>query len=119
MVWWQIIVDYFMSNVLAKNVSCGSKKTTMAQTNDRYVGHIIRPGNFQTCKRFVLYQQLLSSVIFNKLSTMNYIASVVELWWNDTDRQELKHTEENVSKCHSVYHTSRVDWFKTEKRPQW
>jgi hypothetical protein len=62
---------------------------------------------------------LLSSFMFNTLSTMNYIAWVVELWWNYTDRQELKHTEENVSKCHSVYHTSHVDWFKTEKRPQW
>jgi hypothetical protein len=35
---------------------------------------------------------------------MNYIASLMELWWNDTDKQELKHTEENVSKYHSTIH---------------
>jgi len=32
MAWWQVVVDYFMSELLSKNVSCGSKKTTMAQT---------------------------------------------------------------------------------------
>jgi hypothetical protein len=57
--------------------------------------------------------------MFNTLSTMNYVASVVELWWNYTDRQELKHTEENVCKFHSVYHTFHMEWFKTEKRPKW
>jgi hypothetical protein len=50
---------------------------------------------------------------------MNYIAWVVELWWNYTDRQELKHAEENVSKSQSVYHTLHVDLFMTEKRHQW
>jgi hypothetical protein len=50
---------------------------------------------------------------------MNYIASAVELWWDNTDRQEMKYTEGNVSKCHCVYHISHVDWFKTEKRLQW
>jgi len=97
----------------------GHRKPQWLTQNEKYRGHRIIPGNFQTCKRFLLYHQLLSSVIFNKFSTMNYIVSAVELWWDNTDRQEMKHTEENVSKYHCVYHVSHVDWFKTEKRSQW
>jgi len=60
------------------------RKPQWLKQNDMYRGHRIRPGNLQICKSFLLYHQLFSTVIFNTLSTMNYIAWVVELWWNYT-----------------------------------
>jgi len=69
-----------MSKVLSKMYHVGQKKPQRFRKNDRYRVYRIIPGDFQTCKRFLLYHRLLSSVMFNTLSTMSYIGSVMELW---------------------------------------
>jgi hypothetical protein len=32
-----------------------------------------------------------------------------EPWWNDTDREKLKNSREELGQCHFVHHTSHVD----------
>jgi hypothetical protein len=32
-----------------------------------------------------------------------------ELWWNDTDREELKNLKENLSQYHFIHHKSFMD----------
>ena len=34
----------------------------------------------------------------------------IEEWSNDTDRGKLKYTKINLSQCHFVHHTFRIDW---------
>jgi hypothetical protein len=42
----------------------------------------------------------------------------MEHWQNDTNRQEQKNTEKNLSQCHSVYHKTHTDWPEGETKPQ-
>jgi hypothetical protein len=33
----------------------------------------------------------------------------MELWWSDTDREEVKNSDKNLSQCHFVFHKPHMD----------
>jgi hypothetical protein len=41
----------------------------------------------------------------------------MEDWWIDTDKGKQKYWDKNLSQCHSVHHTSHVDWSGIEHGP--
>jgi len=40
----------------------------------------------------------------------------MEHWWNDTDREKLKHSVKNLSQCHFVHYTPDIDCAWIEPR---
>jgi hypothetical protein len=42
-----------------------------------------------------------------------------EHWVDDTDRENPKYSEKNLSQCHSIRHKSHVDWRGIETGSLW